>query len=417
VSGTPRTPRDASPGTVSGTVSGKGTAASSARLLEHLEQRRDDMTQMLVRLIEHETPSDHAETQAGAQRILRDAFETLGYRVRHVRGRSAGGSLLAVPESRRRGAPVQMLLGHCDTVWPLGTLETMPAEVRDGKLYGPGGYDMKAGLVHMIFAVAALREHGLDPEVVPIVFINSDEEIGSLESRDHIRRLGRHCDRVFVLEPSLGPDGRLKTARKGVGRFTVRVRGRAAHAGLDPERGVSAILELSHVIQALFALNDPDRGVTVNVGTIDGGIRPNVVAAESSATADVRILDPEDAERIDHAIRAIASIVPGTELVVEGGFGRPPLERTPGNRELWARACGAAAELGFELVEGTAGGGSDGSFTSVYTPTLDGLGAVGDGAHAIGEHVTLEHMPRRTALLARLLLDPPMPRQRETSTG
>jgi glutamate carboxypeptidase len=236
--------------------------------------------------------------------------------------------------------------------------------------------------------------------------INSDEEIGSKESTPYIRRLAQSCDRAFVMEPSLGLSGKLKTRRKGVGRFIVRIKGKAAHAGLEPEKGASAILELSFVIQQLFALNDPEKGITVNVGMIDGGIRSNVVAPESSAVVDVRVLRQEDAKAIETAIFALQSTTPGTQLIIEGKIGRSPMEKTPGNAKLWKQAQQAGLELGLNLEESTAGGGSDGNTTSLYIPTLDGLGAVGDEAHSPGEFIYLDSLVERSALLSRLLLVP-----------
>jgi glutamate carboxypeptidase len=315
---------------------------------------------------------------------------------------------MAVAKDLPQTQPKQLLLGHVDTVWPHGTLETMPVESKDGCLHGPGVYDMKGGLVQAVFALSALRELGLQPAVTPVFFMNSDEEIGSRESAHHIVRLAKIVDRAMIMEPSLGPSGQLKTTRKGVGRFIVQVRGKAAHAGLNPEKGISAILELSHVVQALFALNDPERGITVNVGTIDGGMRPNVVAPQSRAEVDVRVRTHEDAAMIEKAIHSLEPSVPGTELQIEGRIGRPPLEATPRNRRLWNRAQEAAGSLGIELDEGAAGGGSDGNWTSLYTATLDGLGAVGDGAHAVIEHVVEEKMPERAALLACLILGEPI---------
>jgi glutamate carboxypeptidase len=303
---------------------------------------------------------------------------------------------------------VQVLLGHCDTVWPIGTLESMPVSIQDGVMRGPGVYDMKAGLVEMVFALKALYSLDLEPSVQPLVFINSDEELGSRESTRYVRALARLADRALVLEPSLGPSGQLKTARKGVGRFTVTVQGKAAHAGLDPGAGASAILELSHVIQKLFALNDPERGASVNVGMIDGGVRANVIAPESSAVVDVRVRTQDDAVRIERAILDLTAETPGVTLRIEGRIGRPPLEHTPANRRLWMLATDLAESIDLALEEGTAGGGSDGNTTSLYTATLDGLGAVGDGAHAAHEHVDLEQLPERCALLALLLLSPPL---------
>jgi glutamate carboxypeptidase len=270
-------------------------------------------------------------------------------------------------------------------------------------------FDMKGGLAMMVLALGALRRQGISLPLTPVVFVNSDEEIGSHESRAQILRLARRVRRTWVLEPALGPAGHLKTARKGVARFTVRIYGRAAHAGLEPEAGASAILELSHVIRSLFALNDPARGVTVNVGTVDGGLRPNVIAPESRAVADVRVCSEADALRVEHAIRGLAPATPGTRLEVNGGFGRPPMERTPRNRRLWRLACEAAGRLDLELDEGLAGGGSDGSTTSLYTATLDGLGPVGAGAHATDECLFIGATLERAALLALLLAAPDLP--------
>jgi glutamate carboxypeptidase len=240
-----------------------------------------------------------------------------------------------------------------------------------------------------------------------VLLVNADEAVGSRESGRHVRRLSRLACRAFVLEPSLGVDGRLKTERKGVARYTVVVHGRAAHAGLDPAAGASAILELSHVIQALFALNDPGRGITVNVGTIDGGLRPNVIAPESRAVVDVRTRTLADAQAVDGAIRKLAPATPGTSLTVEGGLGRPPLEATPRNRTLFEAAQRLAAEIDLPLSGGLAGGGSDGSTASLHTATLDGLGPVGDGAHAAHEYLEIGPTLERAALLALLLLAPP----------
>jgi glutamate carboxypeptidase len=385
------------------------TAPNQAkRLHDYLIHRQTDMVELLSAMVTAESPSHVPEAQRPVQDILTGALRDCGFRVRHVPGDRTGGQLFAVPDWRMRGRPIQLMLGHCDTVWPLGTLEKMPVDLREGRLHGPGVYDMKAGLVQAIFAVRAVRELALKSEVAPVFFINSDEEIGSPESSTHIRRLARSADRVFVMEPSLGPAGKLKTRRKGVGRFVIRVIGRAAHAGLSPEKGVSAILELSHVVQTLFALNDPERGITVNVGTIDGGLRPNVIAPESTAQVDVRVATNADAEFIERKIHAIEPTTPGTSLEITGRIGRPPMEKTPGNQRLWEYAQEAADELGLDIDEGMAGGGSDGNSTSQLTPTLDGMGAVGDGAHAVTEFVSVEQMPKRAALLARMLLFPRM---------
>jgi glutamate carboxypeptidase len=378
------------------------------RILGHLRERSEEMIDLLIRFAEAESPSTVPESQRPVLDLIAERLRGCGFRVSLTAGSSSGGCLRGVTRHRPRGRAIQLLLGHGDTVWPLGTLRQMPVGRQDGRLFGPGVFDMKGGLVQMLFALDALRLLGLEPMVPPVVFVNTDEETGSGESTHHIRRLARLADRVFVVEPALGPLGHLKTARKGVGRFVVHVQGRAAHAGLDPEQGASAILELAYVVQRLFQLNDPERGITVNVGTINGGLRPNVIAPESTATVDVRILHQGDAARIEAAIRGIAATTPGTQVRVEGAIRRPPLERTPGNLLLWERARAAAEELGLALDEATAGGGSDGNTTSQLAPTLDGLGAVGGGAHAPEEFVFEERLPERAALLARLLLDPPV---------
>jgi glutamate carboxypeptidase len=373
---------------------------------DYLRERRPAMVDLLRALVEIETPSTEPDTQRPALDLLAERLHALGFAVRHLPGQTSGGHLYARPADRERGAPVQLLLGHVDTVWPLGTLARMPFVVRDGRARGPGVYDMKAGLVQIVAALDTLYALGLDPPATPVVLINSDEEIGSAESERWIVQLARAAERAFVLEPALGLEGRIKTARKGVGRFTVVVRGRGSHAGLAPEEGASAILELSHVVQALHAISDPAAGISVNVGMIEGGQRANVVAPEARAVVDVRVPTHDDARRIEAAILGIESVTPGATVEITGSVGRPPLEPTPRNRRLWARAVEAGHLLGLDLVEGTAGGGSDGNTTSLYTATLDGLGAVGDGAHADHEFIELDHFDERAALLALLLLAP-----------
>jgi glutamate carboxypeptidase len=382
--------------------------ASASDILEYLQSKRQDMIELLKHMAEAESPSDVPSAQHDIREIIINRLQILGYRAWRIPGHLSGGMLYARPARRQRGAPAQLMLGHYDTVWPLGTLNDMPF-VEDGEVVrGPGVFDMKGGIVQALLALEAMQHFGSEPSVTPHVFLNSDEEIGSRESRRYIERLAPLMDRVLVLEPSLGPSGKLKTARKGIGRFTVTVEGKAAHAGLDPGAGASAILELSHVIQSLFSLNDLDRGVTVNVGTIDGGLRPNVVAPKSQAVVDVRVATQKDAEQIESTIRGLESVTPGTTLQVEGGFGRPPMERTPANRRLWNLARQLGTNLGLELEEGMAGGGSDGNTSSLYTATLDGLGAVGDGAHAHHEHLIPGKSLERAALLALLLLAGPL---------
>ena len=366
------------------------------------------MTALLKDLVLMETPSTDAAAQAQILHRLKAEFEEIDYRVNLIPGRNSGGHIYAAAKYRGKRQPAQLMLGHCDTVWPIGTLEEMPLELEAEILRGPGVYDMKAGLVEIIYALRAIESLGLRPSVAPLCFINSDEEIGSRESTRYVRALAQRVDRCMVLEPSLGPSGKIKTARKGVGRFEVTVQGKAAHAGLDPGAGASAILELSHVIQKLFELNDPERGTSVNVGVIDGGIRPNMVAPQSRAVIDVRVKNKEDAARIEYAIHNLEAETEGVILTIEGTIGRPPMERTEDNQQLWRIAQQLAGDIDLELEQGTAGGGSDGNTTSLYTATLDGLGAVGDGAHAHHEHINIDLLPERCALLTLLLLAPPL---------
>lgn len=377
------------------------------RVLQEVRWRRDQFLSLLEALCRQESPSLDPDRQQAVHAVLAANLDALGFEVRELPGARSGGHLYARPRRRARGAPLQLLLGHYDTVWPAGTLASMPYAVDGDRVRGPGVYDMKGGLAQIVVALATLRGLGLEPPATPVVLVNADEEVGSRESGRHVHRLARAACRAFVLEPSLGIEGRLKIERKGVARYTVVVRGRAAHAGLDPGAGASAILELSHVIQALFALNDPSRGITVNVGTIDGGLRPNVVAPESRAVVDVRTRTIADAEGVDAAIRGLAPVTPGTTLAVEGGLGRPPLESTPRNRALFATAQGIAAAIDLRVDGGLAGGGSDGSTASLHTATLDGLGPVGDGAHAAHEYLEVSATLERAALLALLLLAPP----------
>lgn len=376
-------------------------------LLEHLRERTDEMVELLRQLTEMESPSTEPESHDPVFGLLADSLDEVGFRTRRVAGRRTGGALFARGPSRPAPRPAQLVIGHVDTVWPLGTLEEMPFRVDGEAIHGPGVFDMKGGLVQLCFALRALRELELDPAAEVAALITSDEEIGSPESEGWIRMLARRSCRALVLEPALGPEGALKTARKGTGHFEIRVRGREAHVGLAPEEGASAIQELSHVIQRVHELSDARQGVSVNVGEIQGGIRPNVVAPVARAVVDVRVPDPATGERVARAIRSLEARTPGTRLEVDGGLNRPPMVRSPGTVRLWHASRELGQAMGLELKEGVSGGASDGNITSELTPTLDGLGAVGDGAHARHEHVVRGRLPERAALLALLLLLPP----------
>ena len=386
------------------TASSESERERAARVLAYVRGRRDEFVDFISDLARLESPTDDSEAQEPVQRHVADALQDLGFEVRRVRARGVGDHMLA--RTRSRGRPAQMLIGHTDTVWPHGTLERMPVHVVDGRLHGPGTLDMKGGVTQMVFALRALYSLGLKPPAAPIVFLNTDEEIGSPDSKRHVRRLAKAVARCFVPEPAWGETGMIKTARKGVGRFRLQLRGRAAHAGLEPEMGVSAVHELAHWIDRLHALNDFDRGTTVNVGVVRGGTRPNVIAAEASAEIDVRVLTAEEGARVTARLHEMSPRAPGITARLTGGITTAPLERTPRNRRLWAHALRSADALGMELDEVVSGGGSDGSTTSQHTATLDGIGCVGDGPHADHEHLRIDASLDRCALLALLLMAP-----------
>ena len=380
-------------------------SARPVETLAWLRERQDEMIDLTARLAEAESPSLDPIAQEPVRAMLSNLLVELGFEVERVTGAAGCDHLCAVLPGQE-DHPDQLLLGHFDTVWPVGTTATMPVERRDGRLHGPGVFDMKGGLAQMIFALRSNLELGIELPCRPVVLLNCDEEIGSPDSRGQVEKLAARAERAFVMEPSFGPGGRLKTGRKGVGRYRLRVSGVASHAGLDPLAGASAIREVSHQVEKLFELNDPERGITVNVGTIDGGMRPNIVAPEASAEIEARVMTAEDATTIDTAIRGLEPTAERVSLKVEGGITRPPLESTPRNRAIWQSAAKTASSLGIELGEAQVGGASDGNFASQFTATLDGLGAVGDGAHADHEHLIIERMPERAALLACLLALP-----------
>lgn len=380
------------------------------RFRERIESSLPDMVDRLRLLVETESPTDDFEAQARMLDLIEQPLVNLEFRTERIPGGGmSGGHLLARPADAPPGRPTQLLVGHCDTVWPSGTLETMPFSRAEGRVRGPGVFDMKGGLVQLLQSIELLVEDHFEWSCTPVVFINSDEERGSRESQPHIIRLARQASRAFILEPALGLDGRIKTRRKGVGRFEITISGRSAHAGLDPGAGASAIVALSRIVERLNDLNDLSSGVSVNVGRIGGGTSPNVIAGSAHAVVDVRVPDRSKAERTEARIRSMRPSVPGTKIEIEGGFGRPPLEMTERNRRLWDRVRSIAAGMNIELEEGTAGGGSDGSTTSRFTATLDGLGPVGDGAHAAHEFLFVDKLIERTELLTNLLMMTPDP--------
>ena len=380
----------------------KATSSDGQPLLRWLTERQKEMVASVREIVLRESPTHEKKACDELAELLAHEFECLGGEVKLHRQREAGNHLQLNFAGGDRRRPL-LLLGHLDTVYELGTLETMPWSERQGRLYGPGVFDMKAGIVQMMFAIWALREsaEGL-PRPVKVLLV-SDEEAGSATSRAITEKLAKQCAAVLVCEPS-GPGGALKTARKGVGGFRVKVTGKAAHSGLDFEKGHSAILELAHQIQAISQMTDLARGITLNVGVVRGGTRTNVVAGEAIAALDLRIVHKEQGPEMERRIRELQPVDPKCKVEIDGGINRPPLERTQQVAGLFHLARKIAREVGFALQEIAVGGGSDGNFTAgIGIPTLDGLGAVGDGAHAAHEHVVAAELPRRAALLAGLI--------------
>jgi len=375
----------------------------SARL-RYFEDHREQIIQTIRQLVEIESPSDNKEAVDRLGSLLAGRFEGLGGHSKFHRTPGFGDHLQVDFAGKKSGKPV-MLLGHLDTVYPLGTLATMPFRVADGRVWGPGSFDMKSGIAFMLHAIEALRAWHEDqlPRPVTILLV-SDEEVGSDTSRRITESLAQKSAAVLVLEPSHGPKGAVKTARKGVGEYVLKVTGKAAHSGLDFEKGQSAILELARQLLEISKLVDLKKGITLNVGTVQGGTRSNVIPAEASAVLDVRVARAKDAAVIDRKLRALKPFNRQCKLQIQGGVNRPPMERTPGVAALYEKASLIAKQLGWKLEECAVGGGSDGNFTAgLGIPTLDGLGAVGEGAHATHESIVISELARRTALLAELI--------------
>lgn len=376
------------------------------QLYDHIKNQKKEFLSLLQSLVELETPSDDPTTFPPLWDILKQEFNGLDFSVQHFEGNNTAGQLLCTPPNFDPQQPIQLIVGHSDTVWDTGTLQEMPFKVEKCTVSGPGVFDMKTGLVMMIFGIRAIRDLSKSLPVQPVFLVNSDEEIGSNESKELIVEQAKRADRTYVMEPALGTEGKIKTQRKGIGEFEITIKGKPSHAGLAPEQGVSAILGLSHIVQQLFRLNDPGNGITVNVGTIEGGERSNVIAAQSKAVVDVRVPTKADGERIEDTIYNLTPEIDGVELEITGGIRRPPLEKNEVNEQLWQLTKSLGKELDLNLEEGTSGGASDGNLTNLYSPTIDGLGAVGEGAHAYHEKIFLEETLLRTALFSLLLLHP-----------
>ena len=375
-------------------------------LLAYATSQLHAITALLRQFVECESPSDDPAAVNRFVELVGDTVAPIA-RVKTHPGGKFGRHLVCemhLPGRRKRGQV--LALGHSDTVWPIGTLRTMPFRAGEGRLWGPGVLDMKAGIAFFIFAGRSLRELEIPAPSKVLLQLNSDEEVGSDSSRSLTERHARASKAVLVLEPGTGLAGKLKTARKGVGAFTVTVRGKASHAGVDFAAGASAILELARQLEPIAAFTNLPRGITVNPGVIAGGTRSNVVAAEAHAEVDIRILKLKDAAGLEKKFHSLRPFDRRCSIEITGGLNRPPMERSPGVVKLFRAAQKLARELGVEIEESLTGGGSDGNFTAALgIPTLDGLGAVGEGAHAANESILTNRIADRTALIAKLLAE------------
>jgi glutamate carboxypeptidase len=374
-------------------------------ILAFTRARRGEIVALIRRMVECESPSDDAAAVSRFVELVSDVVSPIA-KVRTHPGGKFGKHLVcefALPGKKKKTGQI-LALGHSDTVWPVGTLQAMPFREADGRLWGPGVLDMKAGVAFFIYAVHALRELDIPVASKVLLQLNSDEEVGSDSSRPLTEANAAKSKAVLVLEPGTGLTGKLKTARKGVGDYTVTVRGKAAHSGLDFEVGASAILEMARQLERIAGFTQLKRGVTVNPGVIRGGTRPNVVAAEAVAEVDMRVVRLKDAAPLDRKFKALRPVDKRCTIGIAGGLNRPPMERSAGVVKLFRTAQKLGAELGVTIEESLSGGGSDGNFTAALgVPTLDGIGAVGEGAHAPHESILVDRIPDRTALLAKLL--------------
>ncbi len=384
---------------------GKPHGETMKVLLAFLGKRQQEMTHLLGEFVRCESPSADREAVNRFGQIVASQWRKRGARVRVVRQARRGSHVRAEIVARGiRPSGQILILGHLDTVHPAGTLAKFPYRLSGGRAWGPGTFDMKAGLVLALFAADALQAAGLRPHRRLVFLWTSDEEIGSAASRRLIEQEARRSECVLVLEPPLGRDGRLKTERHGVGDAELIVTGRAAHAGVDPQRGVNAVHELALQIARLLAWDNPRRGIRVQATVVSGGTASNVIPASARAEIDIRYARVGDAPKILRMLRGLRPILPGARIQVRGAISRPPMVRTAASSKLFQQAQSLMREIGLPLGEASTGGGSDGSFAAALgVPTLDGLGAVGDGAHTLREHVVIRTLAQRAALLAGLL--------------
>jgi glutamate carboxypeptidase len=379
---------------------------SPAEQLRYFRKQQKQVLDTIQQLVEIESPSDIKAAVDRLGTVLASRFGELGGKVRIYRAERFGNHLeIRFKSARARDNRPVLVLGHMDTVYPIGTISRMPFRVAKGRAWGPGVLDMKSGIALVLHVIEALLEWSGGTLPRPItVFLVSDEEVGSESSRTLTEKLARESAAVLVLEPAAGSLGAVKTSRKSVGNYELAVHGKAAHSGLDFEKGQSAVLELAHQILEISKLVDWTRGITLNVGKISGGTRVNVVPAEAKASIDVRVARKKDSEEIERKLCGLRPLNRNCKIQITGGINRPPMERTAAVAALYKKAVTIAREFGWQLEEAAVGGGSDGNFTAALgLPTLDGLGAVGEGAHAEHESILISELPRRAALLSNLI--------------
>jgi glutamate carboxypeptidase len=374
------------------------------QILTYARQKQKDIIALIRELVECESPSDSPEAIGRFVELFSARISDIA-ECKTIRGGNFGPHLrceFRLP-GKKKGGQI-LALGHSDTVYPMGTLAKMPLRQGQGRLWGPGVYDMKSGLVFFLFAMRAIRDLDLPVSRKVVLQLNSDEEVGSESSRALTEKEARKSTAVLVLEPGQGITGMLKTARKGVGDYVVSVKGKAAHAGVDFSSGASAILELARQIEKIAGFTQLERGITVNPGVISGGTRTNVIASDAQVEVDIRIARAKDAAFLEKKFKALKAMDKRCSVSVMGGLNRPPMERTPGVVALFKKAKALGRELGVDVEESSTGGGSDGNFTAALgVPTLDGLGGVGEGAHAPNESILIDRIADRTALLAKLV--------------
>lgn len=373
------------------------------KIKELILNHKEWFIKRLKKYVEVESPTDDIMQNRKLLHNISSDFSELGFDIEWRESVLSAGQLVCRLNSVDSDKD-QLMIGHADTVWPVGTLDEMPWKIEGNVIRGPGVYDMKSGIIMMQLAIKTMKDLGLQPTLRPVVMITSDEETGSKDSWSEIETVAKTVKRVYVPEPSMGMEGKIKTERKGSGRYLITVKGKEAHSGVEPEKGVSAIVEMAHIIRKLDDMNDFEKGISLNAGLISGGKAVNIIPGNCSLQVDLRFMEKSDGEAIDNKIKKLEPELKGAEILIEGGLRRLPITKTERNKKLWKLARHSADKLGLSIQEGLSGGGSDGSITSQITATIDGMGPVGEGAHSPTEKILVEETLERVALLTAMLM-------------